>query len=229
VEDGDNATQEGEELAVWGSLEHEQAWLARRRALVDRFGAAPRVGMAGVVRVVDDEYPPNDEGQLGGQDLAQKVRALVRRLSRNGSRLTGDEDPLAVRRAQAIVDSQAFRDAVANKTCRWSVPLLGMVDGVTLDLVADLIYETADGVTLVGFDLRDAEPVERCDRPGDTGNRPDQGGTLALAFLAATSQEPAAVEIVRAVDGHTVRLDDVSASISEARARISGPKQSARP
>jgi ATP-dependent exoDNAse (exonuclease V) beta subunit len=61
---GDGPPQDGDDLVAWGSLEHEQAWLARRRDLVARLGTVPRIGMAEVVRAADDEYPPADEDHL---------------------------------------------------------------------------------------------------------------------------------------------------------------------
>jgi hypothetical protein len=164
--------------------------------------------------------PP--DSALGGQDLEQKVRALVRRLSRNGSKLTGDEDPSAVGRAQAIVESQAFKDAVANPSCRWNVPLLGMVEGTLLDLVADLVYESADGVTLVGFDL-------------DHGRRGSQGsqrthrsaaGLLSLAFTSATQLAVDTVDIIDSRDGLSSRFTNAATLAEEARTLLRGVRLS---
>jgi hypothetical protein len=104
--------------------------------------------------------------------------------------------------------------------------LLGLVDGVLLDVSADLLYETTGGVVLIGYDLHAVLTGDDCSSK-DSPTVPEQGGALALAFLAATGQVAAAVEIIQATDGHTTRFDDVPALVDEARARITR-MQSAR-
>ena len=222
VEDGENSPQDGEELAVWGSLEHEEAWLARRRALVDRLGAAPRVGMAGVVRAADNAHLPLNDAYIDPEDLEQQVRALVRRLSRSSSTPTGDENPLIVERSRAIIESQAFKAAVANPTCRWNVPLLAMVDATLLDLAADLLYETVDGLTLVAFRPAGNAVVEIARSPVESVTDRERAGLIALALLEATGLVATGVEVIEASDGSTTRLTDEQLSRMSAFFRHGG-------
>jgi ATP-dependent helicase/nuclease subunit A len=207
LENAESWLQDGDGLVDWGSVEHEQAWLARRRELVNRLGAVPRVGTGAVVRTADDEHPPVDEDDCDPHDLAQKVRALVRRLGLGHQGLRGDEDPLAVERARAIVESQAFKDAVANPTCRWNVPLLGMVESTLLDFVADLVYETPHGVVLVAYDLHRGHTL-RVNGPDADCAFP---GLLCLAFTSATRLPVHAIEVVDGRSGVSTRYTDTAA------------------
>jgi hypothetical protein len=182
----------------WGSAEDEREWLDGRRALVEQFGVEPRVGDEESLAAGDDGLAPGNDDPRAST-FAQQVRALVQRSDPDRLRLYGDEDPDVVAQARAIVGSEAFKQAVANPTCRRDVRLLTVIDGVVVDLVADLVYETPDGVILVSYDI---------------ARRPDGGGGaargpaphLAQAFERATGHTPVAIDRLNAADGSTTRL-----------------------
>ena len=210
---GPLAASEG---VAWGTAEQERSWLARRRELVTRLGTMPHVGAAELMRAVHDDGVPADVDDGEGQDFARAVRSLVWRVSRGSVRLAGDADPLVVARARTIVESRAFTDALADPTCRRTVPLLGVVDGTMLDLMADLVYETADGVTLVGFDLENREGGSVAGTP----SRRAIAGLLSLAFTAATLRTAHAVAVIGSLPGEMDHFTDTAELASEARAGL---------
>nr|MBA2446801.1 UvrD-helicase domain-containing protein [Chloroflexota bacterium] len=209
----------------WGTAEFEETWLAHRQELVCRL-AAPAVvadnGLEDELWLLDDERPDGDESSAARRDVARAVRTLLRRA--NGTTLpTTDADPTVIALARAILSSDGYTTARANPRCRDNVPLLGTIDGVLLDLTADLLYETPDGTVLVGYDLYpvDAGVAEAGQVVGDAVSRGrERAEYLALAFLAATGQVAHSVEVIRATDGQTIRLEGVHQLMAEARAGL---------
>jgi len=132
-------------------------------------------------------------------------------------------DPTLIALARAILSSEGYMTARTNPTCRDNVPLLGTIDGVLLDVTADLLYQTPDGTVLVAYDLSpvDAGGVETGPVVRDAVSRAGEtAGNLALAFLAATGQVAHSVEVIRAADGRTIRLEGVRQLMAEARASL---------
>jgi hypothetical protein len=96
--------------------------------------------------------------------------------------------------------------------------LLGTADGVLLDVVADLVYDTADGPVLVAYDLEDSAALQGYPTSTPPLALRQRAGLLALAFQAATGRVAQAVEVVQATaDGSTSRFEDVPGLIEEAR------------
>ena len=101
------------------------------------------------------------------------------------------------------------------------MPLLATVDGVLLDLVADLVYDTAQGAVLVMYDFEGAADV-------DGGGTDDGGltiaqraGLLALAFQAATGRAACRIVAVQALAGAAaLPFDDIPALSADARAAL---------
>src|SRR5262249_61304877 len=91
-------------------------------------------------------------GWAGGRPARGVCRGL--RGSSGGTLAdVSDADPRAVACARAILASDAYRQAQASASCYQDVPLLAMVDGVLLEQVADLVYETGGGRALVVYEL----------------------------------------------------------------------------
>lgn len=102
-----------------------------------------------------------------------------------------------VARAWAIVGSQGFRVACASATCRRVVPLLAVIDGVVLDVTADLVYETAGKATIVAYDIM------------PYGGDGEYKGVLAAHLAHAyepTGNKAVAVNFVCGVDGTSTRF-----------------------
>ena len=118
------------------------------------------------------------------------------------------------------MESQSFKRALAHPTCRRDVPLLGMVDGTLLELVADLVYETADGMTLVGFLVDHGEGEGEGASGGTPLPRRAVAGLLALAFTSATRLAVRAVEVIAGADGSVTRFTGAADLAEEARALL---------
>ena len=183
--------------ARWGDEEDEAAWLAERRDLLKRLGAEPRIDDGDASGLAGDPDADRPDGREAS--FVQRVRALAYRSDPGHLRLYGEDDPDVIARAETIVGSEAFERAVTSPTCRRAVPLLAVVDGVVHDLVVDLVYETADGVTLVIFDV-----------DGLAGSSTSENGTLAehlaRAFERATGRAPAAVDVICGSEGSCTRF-----------------------
>jgi hypothetical protein len=102
-----------------------------------------------------------------------------------------------IARARAIVESAVFEQAVTNPTCRLDVSLLAVIDDVVLDLIADLVCVTPDGITLVAYQIDAADSLM-----GAPSSSPQAtAANLAEAFAAAAKRAPRTVEIIHATDG----------------------------
>lgn len=173
--------------------------LARRATTSNQcaqFHVQPERSIGEVRVTVDDTLPEDIEEETVSHDLAQQVRRLIAQSGWGRRPLWSDADPVAAAHALAIIDSQAFKDAVAALGCRRDVQLLATADGVLVDVVVDLLYETDKGHVLVGFCFE-----------GDPGA---QAGRLALAFTTATRLTLAAVDIVSGTDRVSTRFTDGS-------------------
>ncbi|MCC7370872.1 MAG: Uma2 family endonuclease [Chloroflexi bacterium] len=167
--------------ATWGEAEEERCRLEGRRRLIEQLGIEPRVVDGDAAMLLSDNEDQTDEPSMSADaTFAREVRAVVGRSTPDRLRLYGDEAPDAVATAQRIIASMAFREAVAHPTCRRDVSLLAVVDGTVLDLTADLVYDTEEGVVLVAFDF--ADPAM-----GDGGRQ----RTLAARLEVADSIEVA--------------------------------------
>jgi ATP-dependent helicase/nuclease subunit A len=215
------AASDLQSVASWGSRAFEDDWLQRRRDLIQSLATPPLISsdldwLDDVNGAEDDELALTPS-PVHRASLASDVRRLLR--SPSGA-MPDDADPLATTMVLAIRSSTAYSEALSRPSCQRGVALLGTIDGVLLDLSADLVYETPDGAVLVGYDLGDLASLDDGDRREHVVAIRERGASLALAFLAATGQAPLKVEIVRAIDGQVTRLDDVPDLIAEARARI---------
>ena len=194
----------------------EAAWLADRRHRVQRLAAppalvAPAADLTRLWRSLGDDGLPAGAHEVSGS----AVHALLRRASGGALPTDVDDDPAAVACARTILASPAYQRAIQSTACWQQVPLLATVDGVLLDLVADLVYEGADGAVLVIYELADGQPDARSVEPWTASQK---AGLLALAFRAATGRQPSAVEIVHTAEGGTVtRLDDPPRSPTKRR------------
>ena len=193
---------------AWMGPECERAWLARRAEAVGRLTEPPRFDAEPAAAI--DPWSLGEDltvELLDGPtvELHREVRRLVRRV-RPGT-VAVDEDAsteqVARRLAEAIVAQPAYQAACEDLTCRRDVGLLGMVDGLLVDTTVDLVYDTADGAVLVQLDLDD-----------DPDDAPGRADRLARAFLAATGQRPAAVELIHAAQGAVSRFTDGGAPIA---------------
>ena len=132
---------------------------------------------------------------------------------------TAGADPMVAARTRAILASQAVQNARTSPVCRHDVPLLATVDGVILDLAADLVYESAEGTVLVTYELDEttAPPTGTAIAPAPR----QRAGLLALAYQAAAGRSAHAVEIVHAASGATTRRADLAALMAQTRAVLS--------
>jgi ATP-dependent helicase/nuclease subunit A len=193
----------------------EDAWLAGRRELVERLSTppalvAPAADLTRLWRALGDDGLPAATREVNGS----AVHALLRHARGGALSPDANDDPAAVACARAILGSAAYQRAVQSGACRREVPLLARVDGVLLDLVADLVYDVAEGAVLVVYELADRQEDARS---AGSWTAAQQAGLLALAFRAATGRQPAAVEIIHAAEGGRVtRLEDLSTIVAEA-------------
>jgi ATP-dependent exoDNAse (exonuclease V) beta subunit len=198
----------------------EQVWLAQREELVRQL-AAPRVASWG----------PGDETLWGWEDegaavppeptrpdVGLRVRALVRRAHGTDFGATAEDDPTVRARAQAILMSDAYGEALASGAWRREVRLLGTDGPVMLDVTAALIFETQHGTVLVLYDLADMADTT-VGGPWTVWHR---AGLLALALRQAAGRSASAVLIVHAGDGgSTSRIEDLAAAVAAARSALS--------
>jgi hypothetical protein len=204
---------------AWIGADFERSWLERRADAVGRLAEPPRFD-AEPSAAIDpwslDEDLSVDLLDAPTVELHREVRRLVRRV-RPGDPGVEDEpdaDPAARRLAEAITGQPAYQAVYDDPTCRRAVALLAMVDGLLVDTTVDLVYDTADGAVLVQFDLDQVTDAEG----GPSGLAPDEArqraGRLARAFLAATGQVPAAVELIHAAHGRVSRFSDYVALVA---------------
>jgi ATP-dependent exoDNAse (exonuclease V) beta subunit len=200
----------------------EEAWLADRRHLVEQLAAppavvAPAADLTRLWRSLGD-----DDLSLATREVSgSAVHALLRRASGGALRPDDSGDSAAVAGARAVLASPAYQRAVQSGACWQQVSLLATVDGVLLDLVADLVYEGVEGTVLVIYELADRRQDAR---PAEPWTASQKAGLLALAFRAATGRQPSAVEIVHAAEGGAVtRLDDLPAIMAEASSILRPP------
>jgi ATP-dependent exoDNAse (exonuclease V) beta subunit len=176
----------------------EADWIAQRKRRIQLLSAPA------VLSEIDTEDDGADEERYPA-DMRAAVRLLLRR-SPDLRTLPEDPapDPVALAFAERFLASQAVQRARRSPRVWRLVPLLGTVDGVILELTADLLYQTAAGVVAVGLQF-DEHPSGN-GRVQEAATE-DQARRLARAVLAATGQPPAAVDIVRVEDGKSLRYN----------------------
>jgi hypothetical protein len=123
-----------------------------------------------------------------GRDLAAEVRRLLAKSTDQSVVPTSKLAARAAELAASIRASEVYRRALAEPTCRRSVPLLATVDGVLVDLSLDLLYETPEGTVLVLYDLAS----------DDSAHLDDVQRTMIVrAFEQVTGRSVCAVEVIR--------------------------------
>jgi ATP-dependent exoDNAse (exonuclease V) beta subunit len=128
---------------AWGETTDETAWLAHRQEQVRRLTAPRTLSLDGTgaeqLWPWADEVAPENAAGDGDLEPSTTVRRLLRTARGNELRVRPGDDPTAVDQARAILKSEPYERALASDAWRRDVPLLAVVDGVVLDVIADLI------------------------------------------------------------------------------------------